>query len=227
VSLPAQLTDRLAEGLAALYRHPERTLLAWHRYAIYTALTIGDPLRGGAARIWLDILAVRHALFCWPHDSHDLWPTPEDLLALAEQTLAAAADCASVGKQLNRAQALADIAGADITSPRYCGWCVYEGALRALGGAWAYDRLRAGRDAGAAMYDPTSCADDASTYAATAVAGGEWHHAGAPGRGADVGRWDWQTEDAQLRRAVFWEWWLREAVPTAWRRAGSICSSSR
>jgi hypothetical protein len=119
VSLPVQLTARLAEGLASLYRHPERMLLAWHRYAIYTALTIGDPLCGGAARVWLDILAVRRALFCWPHDSRDLWPAPEDLLALAEQTLASTADRASVARQLNRAQALADIAGADMTSPRY------------------------------------------------------------------------------------------------------------
>jgi len=214
VSMPAQLTARLAEALAALYRHPERALLSWYRYAIYTALTIGEPLRGGAARARLDILAVRRVLFCWPPDAGDLWPAPEQLLALAEQLLVGTADRAGIGKQLNRAHALADIAGADVTSPRYCGWCVYEAALRALGSACAYDQLRAGR--ASASYDVADCADDASTYAAIAVAGGAWHPAGARGRADAVGRWDWQTEEAQLRRAVFWEWWLREAVPAAW-----------
>jgi hypothetical protein len=202
MSMPAQLTARLAEALSALYCHPERALLSWYRYAIYTALTIGEPVRGGAARARLDILAVRRVLFCWPHDAGDLRPAPQQLLALAEQLLVGTADRAGIGKQLNRAHALADIAGADPTSPRYCGWCVYEAALRALGSACAYDQLRGGQ----ASYDVANCADDASTYAAIAVAGGAWHS----------GHWDWQTEDAQLRRAVFWEWWLREAVPAAW-----------
>lgn len=213
VSMPAQLTARLAEALAALYRHPERALLSWYRYAIYTALTIGEPLRDGAMRARLDILAARRALFCWPPDAGDLRPAPEQLLALADQLLVGTADRAGIGKQLNRAHALADIAGADVTSPRYCGWCVYEAALRALDSACAYDQLRAGH--ASASYDIADSADDASTYAAVAVAGGAWHPAGALTRGG-VGRWDWQTEDARLRRAVFWEWWLREAVPAAW-----------
>jgi hypothetical protein len=202
--MPAQLADRLAEAHSALYRHPERALLSWYRYAIYNELTSAELVRGGAARARLDILAVRRALFCWPPGADDLQPAPGQLLALAEQLLVGSADRAGIARQLNRAHALADIAGADISSPRYCGWCVYEAALRALGSAYAYYQLRAGP--ASASYDVADTADDASSYAAVAVAGGAWH----------LGQWDWQTEEAQLRRAVFWEWWLREAVPAAW-----------
>jgi len=44
VSVPAHIADRLAEALDALYRHPDQTLLAWYRYAIYHAL-LASPYR--------------------------------------------------------------------------------------------------------------------------------------------------------------------------------------
>jgi hypothetical protein len=216
MSMPGHITVRVEEALAALYRHPERALLAWYRYAIYTALAQGAPLRGYAARAWLDVIAVQHVLFCWQADRRGpwsrLWPQPAQLLALAEEVMAGRADHAALGRLLDRAQALADVAGEDATSPRYCTWCVYEAALRALNSAWLCDQLGQGA-ADAPPAAQTGCADDASMYAAIAVSGGSWY----PTRGG-VGRWDWQTTDARLRRAVFWEWWLRDAVPAAWHK---------
>ena len=70
------------------------------------------------------------------------------------------------------------------------------------------DRLRG--VAGASLGDAKTGGD------AIAVGGGEWQRvAGA------AGQWSWQTEEVRLRRAVFWEWWLREGLPEAWRRSAA------
>lgn len=219
VPMPAPITARIAEALAALYRHPERALLPWYRYAIYAEFTPGNDVDGQAARAWLDILAVRHVLFCWQPCTQgwpDTWLQPNQLLVLAEQLMRHATDRSHARAAVNRAQALADVAGEEPTSPHYCSWCVYEAALRALHNAWAYSQLCAGRATDGAAIST----DDACTYAAIAVAGGTWQPLGAgAGTVGARGRWDWQTQEAQLRRAVFWEWWLRDAVPAAWARA--------
>jgi hypothetical protein len=214
MSLPASLTDRVEEAHRALFRHPEGALLPWYRYAIYAALADHDLLLAGRARAWLDIPAVRHVQFCWQPAAYSpwspAWPGPMQLLILAEQLLSSAAKWAGASTQLNRAHAIADIVGVEATAPHYPGWCVYEAALRALGSA-----LSAAQPPTSDAPSPlASCADDASGYAAIAVAGGTWRQAGD-----GSGRWDWQTDEAQLRRAVFWEWWLREGVPSAWGKA--------
>jgi hypothetical protein len=217
VTLPPYVADRVGEGLAALYRQPERALLPWYRYTIYAALAEGDPALGLAARAWLDIAAARKALFCWPPYARRGWPPhwsqPTGLLTLAEQLLAGSARVADAGTLLDRAYALADVAGEPADSPDYCSWCVFEAALRALGSAWRY--ATASAPSGIA-----DSADDASTYAALAIGSGAWRPlAGSRRTGVRAGHWNWQTEDARLRRAVFWEWWLREAVAHAWRLA--------
>ena len=220
--MPASITARIAEALAALYRHPERALLPWYRYAIYTALAPDSHADGQAARVWLDIIAVQHVLFCWQPYTHGwpkTWLQPAQLLALAEQLVRTAADRSQARTAVNRAQALADVAGEEASSPHYCSWCVYEAALRALCSAWGYSQLCVARDAGGAPFGALSSTDDASAYAVIAVASGTWQPLGAGTLGGDRGRWDWQTEEAQLRRAVFWEWWLRDAVPAAWHMA--------
>jgi hypothetical protein len=218
VPMPVSITARIGEALAALFRHPERALLPWYRYAIYAELTPDNHVDGQAARAWLDILAVRRVLFCWQPSQGwpDAWLQPGQLLGLAEELVQRAADRSYARTTVNRAQALADVAGEEPTSPHYCSWCVYEAALRALHNAWAYSQLCAGRTAD----NSAVSTDDACTYAAIAVAGGTWQPlgAGAGKFGGAWGRWDWQTQEAQLRRAVFWEWWLRDAVPAAWAR---------
>jgi hypothetical protein len=219
VPMPPAITDRIAEAMAALYRHPERALLPWYRYAIYAALTPGQPTDRFAARAWLDIIAVRHVLFCWRPSAHGwpaAWLQPAQLLALAERLLRNGDDRSSACTAVNRAQALADVAGEEASSPHYCSWCVYEAALRALQNAWSLSQPPASSTDGPHSSAATSI-DDASTYAAIAVAGGAWRPLNSSnGATAVKGRWDWQTEEAQLRRAVFWEWWLRDAVPAAW-----------
>ena len=213
--LPADIQERIAEALAALHRHPERSLLPWYRYAIYAALAERDALCGLAARARLDLSAARKALFCWAAYGRAIWPRewlqPAQLLALGEALLRGELSAAEAAGRIDRAHALADVAGEPATSPHYCAWCVFEAALRAAESALTYRQLRRTPGAAACI---EGCADDAGSYAAIAVGGGEWQ----PAAGG-AGRWIWQTEEVRLRRAVFWEWWLREALPEACRLA--------
>jgi hypothetical protein len=221
VPVPAHLADRISEALGALYRHPDQTLLAWYRYAIYDALLADQHQASFAARAWVDVLSVRHVLFCWQPYARASWPAawlePTDLLGLAEQTLEGTAEPAAVQRQITRAQALADVVGERATSAGYPAWCVFEAALRALESAWAsYDYgARAAPSSG--LPGPAGV-DDASKYAAIAIAGSLIPTRSAPraavldpaGAPADAA--------AQLRQTFFWEWWLREAIPRAWER---------
>jgi len=221
MSVPADLADRVSEALGALYRHPNQTLLAWYRYAIYAALVADHRHAGYAARAWIDVLSVRHVLFCWPPYARRGWPTtwvqPIDLLDLAEQILQGVVEPAVVQRQITRAAALADVIGEPVTSAQYPAWCVFEAALRALQSAWiahTHAAIPAAQNGGAAG---TAGQDDASWYAAIAITGSITYacsdprtrtaHPDRAGTAADAA--------AQLRWTFFWEWWLREAIPQA------------
>jgi len=80
----------------------------------------------------------------------------------------------------------------------------YEAALRALESAWICYTHGAPLDGLNGKAAGVVGLDDASRYAAIAIAGSL---APAP---ADA--------EAQLRQTYFWEWWLRDAIPSAWQR---------
>jgi hypothetical protein len=224
VPLPAQLADRVSEALGALYRHPEQTLLAWYRIAIYDALLADGSRAGYAARAWIDVLSVRHVLFCWQPYARTRWPTawlqPHDLLRLAEHTLEGVADPSVVQRQLTRAQALSDVVGERTTSVQYPAWCVFEAALRALESTWIYCTSGAVRAMQNSALPGSVGLDDASRYAAIAIAGSLTPARSAPKTQTAASDRTVATADAaaQLRLTFFWEWWLREAVPEAWCR---------
>jgi hypothetical protein len=224
VSVPAHIADRVAEALDALYRRPDQTLLAWYRYAIYQALVADRSRASYAARAWIDLLSVQHVLFCWqPYARagwHATWLQPNDLLGLAEQILCGTADAAVVQRQITRAEALADVVGEPAASARYAEWCVFEAALRALRSAWSY-QLCCTTPAQPNSWDAGGVAlDDASGYAAIAVAGrlSPAHSDPLPLTGHSSPAARREADDVQLRRTFFWEWWLREAIPQAWQR---------
>src|SRR5690349_3515163 len=107
MAVASDLADRVSEALEALYRHPNQTLLAWYRYAIYDALVADHHHTSYAARAWIDVLSVQHVLFCWQPFAQKGWPAtwvqPTDLLGLAEQILQGLADPAVVQRQITRA----------------------------------------------------------------------------------------------------------------------------
>lgn len=221
MSVPAELADRVSEALGALYRHPNQTLLAWYRYAIYAALVADRNPTGYAARAWIDVLSVQHVLFCWQPYVRMGWPTtwvqPTDLLCLAEQTVQGLVDPAVVQRQITRAAALADVIGEPVTAPQYPAWCVFEAARRALQSAWIAHTHAATPAATNGSAAGAGGLDDASWYAAIAIAGSRTParshsrtltaHPDRVGTAADAA--------AQLRWTFFWEWWLREAIPQA------------
>jgi hypothetical protein len=219
--VPTDLADRVSEALGALYRHPNQTLLAWYRYAIYAALVADNRQASYATRAWIDVLSVQHVLFCWQPYAQQGWPTawlqPADLLELAEQSLQGSVDPALVQRQITRAVALADVIGERATSAQYPAWCVFEAALRAIQSAWiahTYAATPAAQNGGAAG---AFGSDDASWYAAIAMAGSITPacsdppaHTRHPAHGSPA-----LDAAAQIRWTFFWEWWLREAIPQA------------
>jgi hypothetical protein len=228
VSLPAQLADRVGEALSALYRHPDQTLLAWYRYAIYDALLAEGDQASYAARAWIDVLSAQQVLFCWPPYARagwpDTWPQPHALLELAEQTLRGTLDPHLAERHMTRAEALADVVGETAASAQYPAWCVFEAALRALQSAWlarAYGGVIAAPNTGLAH---PARLDDASSYAAIAVAGRLSNRGAQHTRTADAALAPVDTA-AQLRQTFFWEWWLREAIPIAWQRRKPLASA--
>ena len=140
MSIPVDLADRISEAHGALYRHPEQTLLAWYRYAIYDALVADGSQASYVARAWIDVLSAQQVLFCWQPYARAGWPAtwlqPSDLSRLAEQTLEGVVELPAVPRQLTRAQALADLFGEKAISAQYPAWCVFETAIRALQSAW-------------------------------------------------------------------------------------------
>jgi hypothetical protein len=221
MSMPAQIADRVSDALGALYRHPNQTLLAWYRYAIYAAMVADQHQAGYTTRAWVDVLSARHVLFCWQPYAQKGWPSawaqPADLLGLAEQTLQGMGDPSAVQRQISHAAALADMIGAPAASAQYPAWCVFEAALRALQSAWiAHMRDSAQAAQGSADAGAVGL-DDASWYAAIAIAGGLPLACSEPRTGAAPADRGGTTADAavRLRWTFFWEWWLREAIPQA------------
>jgi hypothetical protein len=224
VPMPTQLADRVSEALAALYRHPEQTLLDWYRYAVYDALLADAGRAGHTARAWIDVLSVQYVLFCWQPYARARWSTawlqPIDLLRLAEQTLGGTVDPGVVQRQITRAQALSDVVGEQMTSLQYPAWCVFEAALRALQTAWASYSYGAITAVPSSALPGAIGLDDASRYAAIAIAGSL-----TPARSAPITQMVASDRAvapadpaAQLRSTFFWEWWLREAIPQACQR---------
>jgi hypothetical protein len=166
------------------------------------------------------VLSARHVLFCWQPYAQKGWPAtwlqPADLIGLAEQTLQGEGDPCVIQRQITRAAALADMIGAPAESAHYPAWCVFEAALRALQSAWIAriaDRDRVAPP-GAAAGDGSL--DDASWYAAIAIAGGLPLACSDPQtRTAPADRAGAADAAVQLRWTFFWEWWLREAIPQA------------
>jgi hypothetical protein len=214
----------MSEALGALYRHPNQTLLAWYRYAIYEAIVADRSQASYAARAWIDVLSAQYVLFCWQPYARTGWPAtwlqPTDLLELAEQTMRGMIDPPAVERQITRAQALADVAGEPATSAQYPAWCVFEAALRALQNAWIAYTNDATPAAPKSWMAGAVGLDDASWYAAIAIAGSLTPPWGDPRmRTTHPDRFIAPADAAaQLRQTFFWEWWLREAIPQAWQR---------
>lgn len=224
--LPEEVQEAVERAYSAMLRHPQSALLPAYRQAIYAALgpladpsTPIDPLNDPETyrvRLTLDLFTVRRVLPIWESEQPQArWP--QRLLRIVEGVLqktvnpevaCTEADVASdqlddhnFGKAESDAETASEEPGSKhISSSAYF---VCSAALEAL-----YDACGLYRFDG----DPFSEQDtddvldayssDVAFWAADAYAGGLW---------------DPQSDPS--RRREFWEWWLKEAVSSAWETA--------
>jgi hypothetical protein len=222
MDLPPRINTSVTLALNEMHRHPERLLSLERRRTIYTAFRQDADHAGQRALAQLDILTARYVLPYWQPLADGHWQCygymPGKMITFAEGLLAGIVDQAEAVEVAGMGQEMADLTGELDTSPYYCSWTAFEAALLALFSALA----SIGIDAYRIDLNDTSEYNrfkDAAHWAAIAYAGGRWYpivDQDEDEYGEGAGIWDWDCEEVRIRRQLFWEWWLREAIPSAW-----------
>lgn len=184
-------------------QRPDHALLPIYRRDIYTAIGPGSDMRSYRARGWLDIVATRHVMHVWQR----MWPDdnlPEYMLRVAEDIILGSIDIQTASREWEAAWHAT--AGSDDerkwqANEEAC--CARQAAMQAV--CWLIDPTPNCNDPESDDTDWDAlhpvCSDTAM-WAAAACAGPVWV----------------ATSDPERRR-VFWEWWLKEAIPHALERA--------
>jgi hypothetical protein len=221
MSLPKPISTAVALALNELHRHPDRLLSLERRRSIYTTFRQVDSSDQRACA-QLDILTARYVLPYWQPLAVRRWKRydymPEKMITLAEGLVAGMVEIDVARKVAGLGQEMADLTGELDISPYYCSWTTFEAALLALFSALAY------RGIDAYALDLTDATErdhikDVAHWAVIAYTGGRWYpivDADEDEHGEGAGIWDWSYDEVRIRRQLFWEWWLREAIPTAW-----------
>jgi hypothetical protein len=167
-------------------------------------------------RGWLGIFTAQYVLPIWhaalpiwteiPQDLPDHNLLPDRLITLAETVLANTADLQAAWQEVNDQWYVVGNIGDEFTAHRDdVGLAVYfacDTALRALYEALSTDFLD--QIPIQADYTDETVPDEWRDSASSAVMA---YAGGAEVEPVDV-----------LKRRLFWEWWLQEALPTAWAR---------
>ncbi|MGH9277707.1 MAG: Imm5 family immunity protein [Acidimicrobiales bacterium] len=201
--LPEGLRRALRDAEVDLARSEHGELSLIHRRRLWEALGDEGGLRGSPGhrrRTNLDLLTVEGVKPIWemtyPSD-----PAVDDVLAAAREVLDGKQTTAWADDRQSRAQvAFQNRMSAD---RQFAAGYVGNAATTALSTA-TRDKGYADLAPEVDDYDLDPWDWDTSFIAAMAAAGGE---VGDPAASDE-------------RRRQFWEWYLREAVPTAWRSAG-------
>ncbi len=168
-------------------------------------------------RGWLGILTARYVLPIWhaalpiwteiPQDLPDHNLLPDRLITLAEAVVAGTANLQAAWQEVNDQWYVVGNIGDEFTAHRddvpMAAYYACDAALRALYEALNTDFL--GQIPGQADYTDETLPDewrDSASLAVVAYAGG------GEAEPVDV-----------LKRRLFWEWWLQEAIPSVWKRA--------
>ncbi|MGH9277703.1 MAG: Imm5 family immunity protein [Acidimicrobiales bacterium] len=199
--LPAELREALAVARRVLAESPTGELPLSVRRAIWDAL--GEaPMPGSAGhrrRAALDLLAAERVKPVW-ESAYPTDPTVDEVLDASRQVAQGERPAPWADDIANRAEVhVLDLTSAD---RQFNAGSAGDAAVAALYAA-AHDRDHDDLPADADDYDLDSEDWDAGFLAALALAGGE---VGDPAA-------------SDVRRREFWEWYLREAVPAAWRSA--------
>lgn len=213
--VPAELQLLLEQGHAAMLQNQQHLLAPSYRDRIYRAIGSEDDYHAKRVRGWLGLLTAQKVLpiwkqawfrsglakLPWPDDI----PQPEHLLQHTEAVLVGSADIeiAEAAMQASEAWLLQlDSTAVGLNLP-ITGFFAGLASVKALLEALGYHPFVGGEPWISADYSDTFDLDLESSDAA------KWAAYAWAGREVD-------SDSNIVKRKEFWEWWLREAIPTAW-----------
>jgi hypothetical protein len=215
--LPAAVVQPIGEALAAMRGDRQHQLAPGRRRAIYAAFGPWRDAQASRVRAWLAILAAERVLPIYHAEWSEISPRPEELIALARRLAEGALtpDDAEVAEAVEHGyHAYGHLWFYDIPHNVYC-------AVSA-----AYDALLEA----CAIREPLSGLESVYLFApdGQGLRGDAWSDEELAGSGAAdaassaaiaTARSPQNTPTDPGKLRVFWEWWLSEAIPHAWRLA--------
>jgi hypothetical protein len=204
--LPEPLEEAIERASSTMLEDERHDLLPIYRRRIYTAIGPWENVQARQVRIRLDLLSARYVLFIWQkYRPSDTWP--EQLISVAEGVLAGTVDQVVAARKANEAQFQLDEALPTLVEELEVGEEEPLGALSAAlvalrwaAGITAFDVIEIAEQETDREIDPLF--SDSAGWAAIAYAKAAWE----PGSNSE-------------KRKEFWQWWLKEAVPQAWRKS--------
>ncbi len=197
MSPPETLQQTVHRVYQSMLSHPEHRVPPFDRQSIYQVL---DSL-SRCARGWLALLTARHVLPIWEQVRLGD-PMPAHLLDMTEAVLRGITETNIANQQVEKAWERLDKLGSDLTassssSPLFAAQAAISAVKESIG-EFPFAGIQIDEFTGDEELDPW-CTDTAL-----------WAAAAFAGRIGD------DTSDSAKRRE-FWEWWLMQALPTAWQ----------
>jgi hypothetical protein len=211
MSLPDPLIEAIKVAQKAMLQNPQYNLNLGYRHSIWAALgpransSQGSKRFGLQRRATLAILSARHVIPIWEGAGLND-DTPHRILIEAEQVLNGTVDVQTADRDFGEFWTYMDNLASKFedSRPVMVGYSAAKALLTALFDE-KFDPFHIDYDLTDADVDPYD--SDAAFAAAVAYADGSI----------------WNPDSSSTKRREFWEWWLSEAVPTAW---SSVSNSS-
>ena len=224
--LPTELQHSIDQALEAILNHPQHLLSTRHRRAIYNAFGAVENRNAEQARVRLAVMTAWRVLPVWQR----VWPSdslPQFALRTAGEVLQGIVDAQTVEVEVSDASdVLEDLRNTREGQAHLDALFAGQAAISALAKAFKLRSVVPARLAARINdYNSYMAAEeidllsweilwveennDTALWAAAAFAGG-------------IG--DIRPDPA--KQGTFWEWWLTEAVPTAWNAELNIAIES-
>jgi hypothetical protein len=197
--LPLELRQALMRAGAAVAAAPQQNLPPVHRRVVYAILGHSDP---ASPRGWLALFTAQRVADLWQAASRQLFVG--DPLATIEGVLRGSLP-AFAGRQAAQA-AWRQLVAAPAPAPDPRALDAAQAVVQALGEVLGADPFHA-------LSLRHTTADEELDPAASDTA--RWAAAAYSGRLGTAG-------SDPKRRGEFWQWWLYEAVPTAWNAGAGV-----
>jgi hypothetical protein len=204
--IPQELEKTIERAYTQMKAHPARALVPIHRQALYNLINLNDSLHERRSFKWLAIVTARYTLSIWQNTKLDN-RSPEYLIKMAEGILngKGSIDAANIeaDKAWEQIEKLGTINNDRSINNRsfYVYVTAFEALMEVLGRDPFQDIVI---DESSTDFDLDPWSSDTALWAVAAYAG-------------QIGDLDSDTS----KRQEFWEWWLQEAIPTAWNLSKS------